>query len=71
MKVSSIASLDIFSHGKCLTLIFSGTLLACSPKGFSLHDLCSLTMEEALKLEIPGLGMKAEGKHLAPSVHSK
>ena len=38
-----------------------------STQGTFLCDLCSLTVEGALKMEIPGVGMRAEGKHLVPS----
>lgn len=66
-KISSIASLGAWSPGKCLALDFSGTLLVCpSTQGIFLCDLCSPAVEGALEMEIPGVEMRAEGKHLVP-----
>ena len=71
IKFSPMRSLDVCSYGKCLTLNFSGTWLVCPPKGFSYVIWVPSFLRRALRVEIPGVEMKAEGKLLAPRVHSE
>lgn len=42
-----------------------------SSKGIFVCDSCSLTVEEALEIKIPGIGMRAGGEHVSASAHSQ